>query len=73
MEKTTNFLTKEQAAKYDGPVMVKFNGELEACHLIDGTYFLWAPVKELAKARGLFCTLEQAEEIIEAKVLNIRL
>jgi hypothetical protein len=69
----TNYLTKEEAAKYNGAVTVKFNGELEACHLIDGIYYHWTPVKQLAKARGIFCTLEQAEEISEAKVLNIRL
>lgn len=69
----TEYLTKEEAANYTDAVMVKFNGETEACHLIDGVYFKWTPVKQLAKARGMFCTIEEAEEISKARVLNIRL
>jgi hypothetical protein len=66
-------MTKEEAKEYDGPVMVTFNGDIEACHLIDGMYFHYHPVKEFAKMRGVFCMFEEAEDIQEAKVLNIRL
>lgn len=55
------------------PQRVTFQGKEEICTLIDDTYYLFHPVKQIAKARGAFCKKEEAEKTEPVKYLNIRL